>query len=150
LDATVSPGVLDIGVLELPIERSVSRTGRHAARRVAVIIRSNGAIEVVGEPSRRGSGCTYSKGVCGVAEVRLDPGDVAVEVRLVRSHSGRVSGEFVVYDHTGSPVLVAVYRRLKVRRSRGDPSYAWAVEAAVKALKMERYVRRFNWRTGAG
>jgi len=133
----------------LKVERTSSRTGKHLARSVVVVVGSGGRVKrVISEPTSPSRG-TYSRGSSGTAVVELEPGDLAVWVRLVRNLRGIVSGRMVVYDSSGSPLLEAVYRKLKVRRSRGDPSYSWVVEAAVKALKLDRYVRGYNWGTGS-
>ncbi len=138
-----------IAKVKLAVERTASRRGGHVARRIVVVLRSSGRAEVYSEPAKVAGRGTYARGVYGFVEVDLTPGDVAVSAWLVRGPSGRVSGVFRVVDHNGREVLRAVYRKLKIRRSHGDVSYAWAVEEAVRRLGIERYVRRFNWRTGA-
>ncbi|MEB2836158.1 MAG: hypothetical protein GSR80_000176 [Desulfurococcales archaeon] len=128
------------------MERSVSRTGKHAATRIVVVVRASGRVEVYSRPTRQSVAAkTYSRGYAGAVDVDLGPGDVLVVVRLVRGPSGRVSGAFSVVDSEGREVLRAVYRRLKVRLSRGDPSYSWAVERAAAALGLDKYIRRYNW-----
>ncbi|GAB6147763.1 hypothetical protein JCM10135_03040 [Stetteria hydrogenophila] len=138
-----------MGTVEVVVEATRSRRGRHVARAVALVVGPAGARPVrPGAGSRRVRG-TYSRGAAYAVEVSLNPGEALVLARLVRGPGGRVKGEFLVYNHEGRLVLEAVYRRLKVRRRRGDPGYAWAVEEAVKALGIERYVKRFNWSTGS-
>jgi len=132
-------------LLELPVERTVSRSGLHAATALVVIVRGGGGYEVITRPHKAGDRGTYARGYAGKVTVSLGPGDFAVHVRLVKTPSGRILGSFTVYNHEGREVLRAVYRRLKIRRSRGDPSYSWVVEEAVKRLGLDRYVRRYNW-----
>ena len=138
-----------MGSVEVVVEATRSRRGGHIARAVAVVVGPKGTRLVrPGEGSRRVRG-TYSRGSAYAVRVELEPGEALVVARLVRGSRGRVKGEFLVYNHEGRLVLEAVYRKLKVRRRRGDPGYAWAVEEAVKALGLERYVKRFNWATGS-
>jgi len=131
----------------LLFENTRSRSGLHAARRIAVRV-SSGGVEVVDPPVAGGRG-TYASGRAGWADVSLAPGEYLVYLALVRDPRGRVSGRITVYDHQGVPVLEAVLRRRKVRRSRGDPGLSWVVEAALNSIGLSRYVRRYNWRTGS-
>lgn len=138
-----------MGSVEVVVEATKSRRGGHAARSLAVVVGPGGHRLVrPGEGSRSVRG-TYSRGSAHATTVKLERGEVLVLFRLVRNPGGRVKGEILVYDHTGAVVLEAVYRSLKVRRRRGDPGYAWAVEEAVKAVGLERYVKRYNWSTGS-
>ena len=133
--------------VELFFESTKSRSGLHAARRLAVRI-VGGKVEVV-DPAVSGARGTYSRGRAGYA--RVDPqGGYFVYVELVRDPRGRVKGRFTVYDSSGEPRLVAVLRNRKIRRSQGDPRLGWVVEAAVAALGLSGYVKRFNWNTGGG
>ncbi len=136
--------------VEVVVETTRSRRGgRHISVARAVIV--GGAAPRVlgpGDASRPMRG-TYSRGAAGLVSVDLSPGELLVHVTLRRGPSGRVTGEAVVYEHDGRQVLRAVIRKLKVRRSSGDPSYGWAVEEALKALGIDRYIKKYNWSTGA-
>jgi len=134
-----------VALLELPVERTVSRRGLHAATSLILIVRRGGKVEVISKPDKVEGRGTYSRGYAGRASVELEPGDVAVHIRLVKTPNDRILGRVTVYDHEGREVLGAVYKRLKVRRSRGDPAYSWAAEAAFKSLGLDRYVRKYNW-----
>jgi len=139
-----------LGRIRVLLEATRSRRGGHAARRAAVVLRSDGRVELitqasVGESARG----TYSRGKAVWAEIALGEGDYLVAASLVRNTRGHVSGFFEVIDWTGRTLLRAVYRRLKIRRSSGDPSYSWAIERALEAFKLDRYVRRINMATGA-
>jgi hypothetical protein len=134
-----------VALLELPVERTVSRRGLHAATTLIVVIRREGSVEVISKPDKTEGRGTYARGYAGKASVKLGPGDVAVHLRLVKTSSGRILGRVTVYSHEGREILRAVYRHLKVRRSWGDPAYSWAVEAAFKHLGLDKYVRKYNW-----
>ena len=132
-----------IGLL---IESTRSRRGKHLARSVAVILKSDGRLVTV-KPQERSRG-TYSKGEAAYAQIDLEKGDVVVWIKLVRNFMGRVKGVIVVYDDKGREVLRLVYKRFKIRRSRGDPSYWVYVERVLKALKLYDRVRKVNLNTG--
>ena len=141
-----------MGRVTVVLEATRSRRGGHAARSAAVLVGGRGMVRVVRpQPgSSREARGTYSLGRAVEAEVEVPEGWLLVHVRLVRAPSGRVTGRVTVYDSAGRPVLEAKYSRLKVRRSRGDASYGWAVEEAFKALGIDRHVRKYNWSTGPG
>lgn len=138
-----------MGKLKLVIESTRSRRGGHIARKAALIIRSDGSIATVTPSSGRPVRGTYARGFAREVEVELVEGDILVWAYLVRNSRGHVKGEFIVYDHKGAPVLRVVYRRMKLRRSWGDPSYSWAIERAIEAFKLDRFVKRINMSTGA-
>jgi len=129
----------------LPVERTVSRRGGHAATGLVIVIRRNGEVETLTSPQRAGGARTYTRGYSGVVDLDLSRGDVAVHVWLVKNPRGHVRGVIRVINDEGVEVLRAVYRRLKVRFSRGDPSYSWAVEEAMRILRLEKYVRKYTW-----
>ena len=132
--------------LQFRVEATKSRTGIHAERRLVLVFKPNGVVQRIMTGTERDKG-TYSKGSAWKVEVSLDPGDVAVYVRLVRGPRGVVTGWFEVYNSQGEQVFRAVLRRRKVRASRGDPSYAGYVEKTLEVLGMDDYVRRVNWST---
>ncbi len=138
-----------MGRVRVVIEATRSRRGGHLARSAAVLVAGPGRVEVV-RPRAQAGGArgTYSKGRAVEAYVEVPEGWVLVYVRLVRPPSGRVVGRITVYNDSGTPVLEAKYERRKVRRSRGDASYGWAVEEAFRALGIDAHVRRYNWSTG--
>ncbi|MEB3846742.1 MAG: hypothetical protein GSR74_02050 [Desulfurococcales archaeon] len=133
--------------LELPVEATKSITGLHASRSLVIILNDN-QYSIIEKPSKTGPG-TYKRGVAGTTSVTLPPGSLAVHVNVVLNPRGHVKGRFRVYSYDGRLLLEAVMRRRKIRRVRGDASYAWAVERAVQVLGLERHVRRYNWGTGA-
>jgi hypothetical protein len=76
----------------------------------------------------------YSRGKAYTVYVDVPEGWFLVQVHLVRNLRGHVSGYIEVYSSQGEPLLRAVYRRLKLRYSRGDPAYAWVVERVAAHL----------------
>ncbi len=128
------------------IESSKSRRGSHLAISTAVIVKSDGKMEIpkIKEETKG----TYSKGRAGYAFVKLNEGDFVVWLKLIRNFMGRVKGSIIVYNWEGKEVLRLVYRKLKIRRSRGDPKYWPLVEKVLKVLKLYDKVKRINLNTG--
>jgi hypothetical protein len=128
--------------VELVVERSKSRRGIHAiVRKVFLVSRDGRVVEVTG-PRVGPAEKTYSRGEAYRVRVKPREDELVVYVVLVRGLRGRVKGYFEVYDRSGRMVYRAVYRKLKVRYSKGDPNYAWAVERVVEKLGIP--VKRFN------
>jgi hypothetical protein len=65
-----------------------------------------------------------------------------VYVYLVKNLRNHVKGYIEVYSNDGRLLYRAVYRKLKLRRGTGDPSYAWAVRRVADYLKL--YVKNTN------
>ena len=86
----------------------------------------------------------YSVGFARKVRVRLGRGEYLAVLKLVRNPRGVVKGYVEVYDASGVVVFRAAYRKLKLRRSFGDPKYAWVVESLVRHLKMP--IKRLNLR----
>lgn len=132
-----------MGKVRLTIEASKSRSGLHAERRLAFIVRGGVELEEV-----KGEGVkvdpVYSRGDARSIEVNLSPGDYAVQVRLVRGLRGRVKGYIIVLDSSGNVVYKSVLRKRKVRPSTGDKSYHFIVEKVVEALKLHKYLRSYK------
>ena len=128
--------------MELVVEKSKSRRGIHAiVRKVFIVSRDGRVVEVTG-PRVGPAEKTYSRGEA--YRVRVKPGkdELVVYVVLVRGLRGRVKGYFEVYDGEGRLLYRAVYRKLKVRYSKGDPEYAWAVRLVAEKLRIP--VKRYN------
>ena len=133
--------------LRLPVEKSKSRTGKHAARRLVVVVGKDGSTRIIQKPERPDrSVSTYSIGEAGWVDLKAD--GYAVLFRLVRGPSGRISGEVSVYSPGGEPLLEMVLRRRKLRRRRGRRDLGWVVEAAMRAIGLDSHVRRINLGTG--
>jgi len=135
-------------VVKLVIEASRSQSGVHVERKLAFIVSGGGLIEVRGggEPIKT----TYSRGEAWLYNVNLKPGELAVQVRLVRGLRGRVRGYIAVYDSSGVEVYRVVIRKLKIRPSRGDRGYHWVVERVVEKLGLHKYLKRYKFEEKRG
>jgi hypothetical protein len=123
-------------LLRVRLEKSRSRTGKHAARALALLVSPEGRVV---EPRPRMTSPVkplYRRGEAYEAYYQVPEGWFLVYVWLVRNLRGHVKGYIEVYDSEGRMVYRAVYRRLKLRRSSGDPSYAWIVRRVADYLKL--------------
>lgn len=127
--------------VKLVVEASKSRSGVHVERKLAFIVRGGELFEVggVGEPVKP----VYCRGEARLYRVRLNPGELAVQVRFVRGLRGRVKGFISVFDSSGEVYRVVVRRR-KVRVSRGDRGFHWVVERVIERLGLQRYLRKYR------
>ncbi len=127
----------------MTIEASKSRSGLHAERKLAFIVRGGVKLEEV-----KGEGVkvkpVYSRGDARSIEVSLSPGDYAAHVRLVRGPRGRVKGYITILDSSGNIVYKSVLRKRKVRPSTGDKNYHFIVEKVVEALGLQRYLKSYK------
>ena len=121
-------------MLRIRIEKSRSRTGKHAVRSLALLVSPEGE---VAEPKPRIVNKVkplYRVGEAYESYYTVPPGWFLVHVWLVKNLRGHVKGYIEVFDSDGRLVYRAVYRRLKLRRSTGDPSYAWIVRRVAEHL----------------
>ncbi len=134
--------------VEAVVEKSSSRTLKHAFYSNIFIVSREGEVREAKPVKQTRVKPHYKRG--NARKVLVEPpGDedkVLVEAKFIKNIKGRVKGELIVYDSTGTPVLKVVYRRLKVRRSWGDKNYAWAIEKLMDYLKLP--VKRYNYDTG--
>ncbi|MEM1619310.1 MAG: hypothetical protein QXU97_06095 [Fervidicoccaceae archaeon] len=132
------------------IEKSRSSTGKHACFANAYWVWKSGQVEEVDASQGTPTKPIYSRG--SAKEVRLeDPpreGAVLVQVRLVKSLGGRVSGSLAVYSPRGELLLKCVYKSFKLRRSTGSRSYFWATQRVAEHLKLP--LKKINPMTGGG
>lgn len=79
---------------------------------------------------------TYVVGSARLIKVSLSHGDFALYGWFVRNHLGRVKGYVSVYNHRGELVYRARYFNGVLRRSVGNPVYAWLVRVFTEALRI--------------
>ena len=128
--------------LKLIEELSKSRSGRHAVRRLILIVSRHKDVRSAKCSKTRLVKSVYSRGWAQECVVELGEDEYAVQVYLVKNLYGHVKGVIEVYRSDGTMVFRAVYRRLKLRRSMGDPKYAWIVKLVADYLKLP--VKRYN------
>ncbi len=124
------------------VEKSKSRTGKHKHARLAFVMDHNARVVKVIEPTHdTAQEKVYKEGLAEIKEVKYTPPQVLVILDLTVNNKGKVEGYAEVYD-MGEMVYRAVYRKLKLRGSKGDPSYSVFVENLFKHLKLK--VKRVN------
>ncbi len=134
--------------MRVAVEMTRSRSGRHASRRLLIVFRG-GRTEVISAPEeRRPDLKTYARGLAGEVEIPKDA-EVAVYVSLVRNPRGHVKGYFDVLSPQGQLLLRMKLVRRKLRRVEGSEQYGEYIERALKLLKLDSYIRRINYGTGA-
>jgi hypothetical protein len=134
--------VIAVPVVQLRVEKSKSRTGKHAVRDIALLVYQDGRVEEVKVKSKYPVKPVYSRGEAYLVHVEAKPGVYPVQVHLVRNLWGHVKGYIEVYGPDGVAIYRAVYRKLKLRYSRGDDRFAWIVELVAKHLNLP--VKRVN------
>jgi hypothetical protein len=123
-------------VLTLRIERSRSKTGKHAIRTFVFLVSDNGEIIEARPRMTRKVKPTYVHGEAYEASFDVPHGWYLVYAWFVRNLRGRVKGYFEVYSRDAELLYRAVYRKLKLRRSMGDPKYAWIVRLVADHLNI--------------
>ncbi len=129
-------------MIRVKLEKSRSRSGKHAVRALALLVSEKGDVM---EPRPRMTNRAkplYRKGEAYEAFYNVPDGWYLVYVWLVRNLRGHIKGYIEVYDGEGRLLYRAVYRRLKLRRSMGDPRYAWVVRRVAEYLKLP--IKRVN------
>lgn len=123
-------------MLILRLEKSRSRRGSHAARSLVFLVSEDGQVVEARPREYRRVKPLYSRGEAYEAWFDVPQGWYLVYVWLVRNQRGHVKGYIEVYSRDAELLYRAVYRRLKLRRSRGDPRYAWIVRRVAEYLKL--------------
>ncbi len=123
-------------MLSVRIEQSKSRTGKHAVRSLALLVSEKGDIVEPRPRMTTPARPLYARGKAFEAYFHVPEGWFLAYVWLVKNLRGHVKGFIEVYDPSGRLVYRAVYRKLKLRMSRGDPSYAWIVRRVADYLRL--------------
>lgn len=128
-------------MLVLIDEKSKSKTGKHAVRKIPLIIYPNGKIENINGKKIRVKP-TYVKGYAYQIHFKPPKEAITAQVNLIKCLGGKVKGEIILYEHSGKLILRAVYRKMKVRKVEGDPAYATYVKLICKYLRIP--VKRYS------
>ncbi len=123
-------------MLEARVEKSKSRSGKHAIRDIVLLVSNKGEIKEPRPRLQQATKPVYSRGEAYHVYIDVPEGWYLVQVHLVRNLRGHVKGYIEVYSDTGERLFRAVYRKLKLRYSDGDPQYAWIVQRVADYLKL--------------
>ncbi len=132
----------EMAEVEVRLEKSKSRRGKHAVRDLALIVYEDCRIVEPKIKHRIKVKPIYARGEAWLVKVHIPEGAYLVHMHFIRNLRGHVKGVIRVMNSEGVEVLKVVYRKLKIRKSSGDSSYAWVVEKVVNHLKLP--VKRFN------
>ncbi|AAK41181.1 hypothetical protein SULI_09610 [Saccharolobus solfataricus] len=124
--------------MEVLLENSKSKKGKHVVRTFLFKVDSNGSIqqiELPGKPVRP----TYKVGEAKI--VNIPNKGVYVYLFLLRNIYGRVMGRIIVIND-GKTVLVMKYRKLKLKLIDGDDKHVVIVKRIFEQLKIP--VKKIN------
>ena len=129
-------------MINVKIEMSKSRTGKHAVRSLALLVSDKGDV-VEAKPKRvTETKPSYSRRRGYIASIEVPEGWYLAYVYLVKNLRGHVKGYIEVYSRDAELLYRAVYRKLKLRFSKGNPRYAWIVRRVAEYLKLP--VKNYN------
>ncbi|WP_081801215.1 hypothetical protein [Candidatus Acidianus copahuensis] len=123
-------------MVELYVENSKSKSGKHAIRTIIYKV-DDRPMEL--KPSGKSVISTYKFGQAEMVTIK-DKGTI-VYIRLVKNIKNRVTGRIVVINNDNT-VLTLKYRKMKLKRTSGDPSFYDKVKAVFDLLKVP--VKRVN------
>lgn len=125
--------------LPFRIENTRSRTGKHQCISIVLLYKKGIGIvklskeHVASDAPIKG---TYVEGEARRVELVLSPGDFAIHAHLVKNYLGRVKGYVTIYSHRGEIVYRAKYTNGYLRKSSGNPVFAWIIRLFVEAAKI--------------
>lgn len=118
------------------IEKSRSKSGKHALRSLALLVSPEGLVEEAKPTRIIREEPIYVNGDAYRAYIRVPKGWFLAYIHMVRNLRGKVKGFIEVYSDDGILLYRANYSKLKLRRSSGDPKYAWIVRRIADYLKL--------------
>ncbi len=124
------------------IEKSRSRSGKHAIRSLALLVSPDGSIEEAKPTRIIRETPIYINGDAYRAYIRVPKGWFLAYIYMIKNLRGRVRGFIEVYSDEGILLYKANYNKLKLRRSTGDPKYAWIIRRIADYLKL--FVKNTN------
>ena len=119
--------------MELYIENSKSKSGKHAIRTLIYLVEGDNIIEYKQYKVKRKVKGIYSIGEAEIIELPDDKD--FVYITMVKTIKNRVKGRIIVYSK-GEEKLVMTYRKLKLKLISGDKSYAEIVRKVFEKLNI--------------
>jgi len=134
----LSQGTIVDGVV---FEESKSRSGKHIVRKLGLILLHNNGLKNVMKLKDRIVKTieirpTYSKGWAKRLCIKTNQGDYVIQIAFVKNFLGKVKGYIEVYNYKGELVYRAVYKDGELRRSIGEPIYAWIIRLVSQELRI--------------
>ncbi|WP_440059722.1 hypothetical protein ACSU1N_00765 [Thermogladius sp. 4427co] len=124
---------------EFQVENSRSRSGKHVLySNVYVYSRARGGFQPPDNyiVSSTDSKPVYVRGRARRISLKVEKGDFILYVWMVRNFKGSVKGFLLLFNHNGSIVFKAKYINGSLRRSFGEPVYAWIIRLFVNQFKI--------------
>ena len=125
--------------MELYVENSKSKSGKHAIRTLIYLVEGNNIIEYKQFKIKRKVKGIYSVGEAEVIDLPNDK--TFVYISLVKTIKNQVKGKVIVYSK-GEEKLRMNYRKLKLKLISGDKSYAELVKTIFERLNIP--IKRIN------
>jgi len=125
--------------MELYVENSKSKSGKHAIRTLIYLIEGNNIIEYKRFKIKKKIKGIYSVGEAEIIDLPNDK--TFVYITLVKTIKNQVKGKVIVYSK-GEEKLRMNYRKLKLKLISGDKSYAELVKTIFERLNIP--IKRIN------
>ncbi len=130
--ATVIHGLL--------LEESRSRSGKHKRKCIVLLLLRDNGLQPVEKTGRVAASSeakpVYARGWARSIAVAPGHGDYVVQLCFTRNMWGRVKGYISVYNYHGELVYRAKYVDGELRRSIGNPIYAWIPRLVAEQLRI--------------
>ncbi|MCY0873473.1 hypothetical protein D1867_01455 [Acidianus infernus] len=124
-------------MVQLYVENSKSKSGKHAIRTLLYKVVDGKLIEVKDEGNKVSP--TYKVGEAKV--INISDNGTYIYVKLVKNIYNKIIGEILVIDNN-SIVLKLKYRKLKIKKIEGDEKYFDKVKELFEKLKIP--IKRAN------
>lgn len=120
------------------VETSRSRSGKHALVSTVLIFKKKEGLIPYTKCllSETPVNPVYRVGTAKLVKIQVDHGDLVAYIRLVKNFKGEVKGYINVYSSKGELLYKAKYSSGVVRRSGGNPIYAWLVRVVLDAARI--------------
>jgi hypothetical protein len=125
-------------ISDLVIEKSKSRSGKHALTSIVYIYSRRSGLTpytaslISEEPAKP----TYAKGEAKRIKIKVEHGDFVIYARFVKNLKKAVKGLIMILNHKGELLYRAKYNNGFVVKSFGNPTYAWLVRLFLDSLKI--------------
>ena len=119
--------------MELYVENSKSKSGKHAIRTLIYLVDGNNIIEYKQFKIKRKIKGIYSLGEAEVIDLPNDK--TLVYITMVKTIKNQVKGRVIVYSK-GEEKLRLYYRKLKLKLISGDKSYVEIVKRIFESLNI--------------
>lgn len=125
-------------ISDLVIEKSKSRSGKHALTSIVYIYSKRFGLTlytaslISEEPTKP----TYARGEAKRVKIKVEHGDFVIYARFVKNPKKAIKGLIMILNHKDELLYQAKYNNGFVVKSFGNPTYAWLVRLFLDSLKI--------------